>query len=285
MLASQRVTLVRSICERLSEENMTDIDLTLDQFHIGPLALRGGSIDKYGYCVARVQTADDGTLIELGNHVLGSPEGAAAPEPLPWHPKRFRLFLSHLATEKHLVSAVKAELAACTVDAFVAHQDIEPAKLWQDQIELALQTCDALVALMTEGFHDSKWTDQEIGFCMSRRVLIVPVRLGVDPYGFIGRYQAVTPAKDAAAIAKAIFGVLVSHELTSAKIAPLLVEQFSGSQSYVDAMRNAGLMKSIVRWTPEHLREIEQALETNDQISRAYGVPEIVRAIVEKHRT
>jgi hypothetical protein len=284
MLASQRVTLVKTICERLAVQSWTDIDLTLGGFQVDSVGSWRNWEDKYAYCVARVQTADDDTLIELGNHVLGSSDGAAAPEG-PWQPKRFRLFLSHLATEKHLVSAVKAELATCAVDAFVAHEDIEPVKLWQDQIELALETCDALAALLTEGFHESKWTDQELGFCMSRRVLIIPVRLGVDPYGFIGRYQALAPKKEAAAIGHAIFAVLISHELTSGKIAPLLVDQFSGSTSFVAARRNADLIRSIVRWTPEHLREIEQALEKNDQLSRAYGVPEIVRAIVEKHRT
>ena len=31
------------------------------------------------------------------------------------------------------------------------------------QIETVLATCDALVALLHDKFHASKWTDQEIG--------------------------------------------------------------------------------------------------------------------------
>jgi hypothetical protein len=33
--------------------------------------------------------------------------------------------------------------------------DIEPTRKWQDEIELALSTADALVAMLTPGFHES----------------------------------------------------------------------------------------------------------------------------------
>ncbi len=77
------------------------------------------------------------------------------------------------------------------VDTFVAHDDIEPTREWQDAIEAALRTCDALCALMTSDFIESKWCDQEVGFAIARRKLVVAVKLGTDPYGFIAKYQAV----------------------------------------------------------------------------------------------
>lgn len=57
---------------------------------------------------------------------------------------------------------------------------------------------DAFVALLTDGFHDSLWTDQEVGFAVARAVPIIAVRLGRDPYGFIGRFQALSCGWDAA---------------------------------------------------------------------------------------
>ena len=49
---------------------------------------------------------------------------------------------------------------------------------------------DAFAALMTEGFHDSDWTDQEVGFALARGVPVIAVKLGRDPYGFLGKFQA-----------------------------------------------------------------------------------------------
>ncbi|MGY2982675.1 hypothetical protein ACVI1K_000022 [Bradyrhizobium sp. USDA 4508] len=43
---------------------------------------------------------------------------------------------------------------------------------------------------MTKGFHESNWTDQEIGFALGRGVMVVAVNLGRNPYGFIGDMHA-----------------------------------------------------------------------------------------------
>jgi hypothetical protein len=51
---------------------------------------------------------------------------------------------------------------------------------------------DGFVALMTADFHDSDWTDQEVGFAFARGVPLIAVRLGKDPYGFIGKFQALS---------------------------------------------------------------------------------------------
>ena len=59
------------------------------------------------------------------------------------------------------------------------------------EIEKALFSMHALLPLLTDGFHDSNWTDQEIGIAVGRGVPVISVKLGTDPYGFIAKYQAV----------------------------------------------------------------------------------------------
>jgi len=76
-----------------------------------------------------------------------------------------------------LVAQIKRNLALRAVDLFVAHQDITPSKESIDELELALGSCDALAAFLTPGFRTSDWCDQEIGFAMRNRVLILPVCL------------------------------------------------------------------------------------------------------------
>ncbi len=109
-----------------------------------------------------------------------------------WGDDGFRVFLSHKSEVKKEAAALKDELRLFGISCFVAHEDIHPTKEWQDEIENALASMDGFVALMTEGFHDSNWTDQEVGYAVARGVPIIAVRLGQDPYGFIGKFQGLS---------------------------------------------------------------------------------------------
>jgi len=106
-----------------------------------------------------------------------------------WGDEGFRLFLSHRAEVKKKAADLKDRLRLFGITGFVAHEDIRPTRAWLDEIENALLSMDGFVALMTKNFHESDWTDQEVGFALARGVPIVAVRLGRKPYGFIGRFQ------------------------------------------------------------------------------------------------
>jgi len=109
-----------------------------------------------------------------------------------WTDGFVRLFLSHLSIHKVAVAELKSELEAFGISAFIAHEDIRPSLDWQNEIELALHSMHALAALLTQEFHGNDWTDQEIGVAWGRRVLVLPDRLGIDPYGFIGKVQGLS---------------------------------------------------------------------------------------------
>jgi len=115
-----------------------------------------------------------------------------------WGRSGYRLFLSHKTEVKKNAAELKACLAPFGVSCFVAHEDIHPTKEWQREIENALISMDAFVALMTDKFHDSLWTDQEVGFAVGRGVPIIALKLGRDPYGFIGKFQALSCGWDTA---------------------------------------------------------------------------------------
>lgn len=118
----------------------------------------------------------------------------------------FRVFLSHLAANKVVAAKLQEACLEFGISCFVAHNDIEPTQEWQTQIETALATSDALVALLHPEFHASNWTDQEIGYAMGRGLPVYSVRFGQDPYGFIGRFQAFTAkGKNPLALAQELF--------------------------------------------------------------------------------
>ena len=123
---------------------------------------------------------------------------------------------------------------------FVAHDDIEPSRAWQQTIETALDTCDVLVAYVTQDFSTSNWTDQEVGWALGRGRLIVPIRAGSLPYGFFGSYQAVPLSGStfelAAAITRAICDATYTGQrphaaVVTSRLARTLVEGFARSGS------------------------------------------------------
>ncbi len=75
--------------------------------------------------------------------------------------------------------------------AFVAHEDIAPTTDWLNEIRKALNTCHAFTALICEEFPKSRYCDQEVGFAMQRGILVMPIRLEGDPYGFMAPLQGV----------------------------------------------------------------------------------------------
>ena len=81
-----------------------------------------------------------------------------------WGTAGYRVFLSHKDSVKKTATTLKEGLRVFGVSAFVAHKDIHPTKQWQDEIEAALASMDAFVAFMSKTFHDSNWTDQEVGY-------------------------------------------------------------------------------------------------------------------------
>ena len=111
--------------------------------------------------------------------------------PTVWLNGKAKIFISHLAKDKEKASKIQHHLLRNGMSGFVAHEDIEPTRDWQDSIEEALRTMDVLVALITPGFFSSIWTNQEIGYALGLGKKIIAVRIGADPKGFVGRYQAV----------------------------------------------------------------------------------------------
>ncbi len=106
-----------------------------------------------------------------------------------WIEGYLRLFISHLSSNKERMSDLKAHLECWGVSAFIAHEDIEPSREWMNEVEAGLETMDAMVAVVEPGFKESDWCVQEVGFALGRKVDIIPLRAGLDPFGFFGKYQ------------------------------------------------------------------------------------------------
>jgi nucleoside 2-deoxyribosyltransferase len=204
-------------------------------------------------------------------------------EPKFWQPGMMRLFITHLAKHKAFAARLQASLLNYGVSSFVAHNDIEPTSEWQNEIEAALATCDALVALLHTDFHASNWTDQEIGFAMGRGVPVASIRLGQTPYGFIGRFQAFNGhAKSEADLAHELFDSYRKNKQTEMKMAEGIMTMFENSASFASAKTKMGYLEELTVWPPPFSGRAQAAVEDNSQVSGSFGVPKRVERLVAK---
>jgi TIR domain len=202
-----------------------------------------------------------------------------------WDGGYLRLFLSHVSEHKKNVAKLKSEFFQYGVSAFVAHQDIEPNAEWQVEIELALRSMDALVALLTPDFHKSNWTDQEVGFAMGSNVMVISVRLGLDPYGFIGKFQGLAGGFDAPdKLVSEVIDLLIKGKSTKAKMSESLVLALEKSKSFISANKVAAKLATVDYFTPEQLGRMEKTCGKNRYVKEAYVVPDKIKNILGRFK-
>jgi TIR domain len=166
-----------------------------------------------------------------------------------WRPNHFRLFLSHLSSFKEKTSQLQKNLLNYGISSFVAHEDIEPTQEWLGEIEKALFSMDALAAILMPGFEESNWTDQEVGVAVGRDVLVIPIRRGKDPYGFIGKYQGMQAnGKSIGSVSEEIFKILSNHHKTKNNMAGCIADQIILSNDSEEAIKKCTLLR--LRHTP-----------------------------------
>ena len=271
---------MRSIAQRLGHEDWPLIDLTLKQFQMSWTDQWQGT-ERSDYVIDMISGAEDQTLVDLAKHLGVVTELESIESPSFWTPNQPRIFISHLAAVKKNAGALKVALEQYGCVCFVAHDDIEPTKVWQREIEAALTTMDAMIAILTPGFNESKWTDQEVGVAIGRRVPVVPLKAGIDPYGFIGKYQALPASgRTAEDIAVDIIGLLAGKPQLAFKISNGLVHVLEQSSSWAESKKLMDLVEKCRQFAPEALERLEEAAEKNSQVREAWGVPERIKRVV-----
>ena len=243
------------------------------------VSLRRGEGNEHITAVT-IRSAPDSS--PLSPH-LADTSGAIA-SPAFWETDHFRIFISHVATYKKQARELKIALKTFGVTSFVAHEDIEPTKKWLDEIQSALSSMDSIVAIVTPDFIQSKWCDQEVGIAMGLGRLIVPVRMGADPYGFLGKYQGLAShGKTMDQVASEVFSIIAIHDMTRLKLTSALVKQIYSSRSFAVSKRLTGLLARLPAITSDHARRLRQAVTDNSQVNESFGVPAHIESLLRKH--
>ena len=177
----------------------------------------------------------------------------------------YLIFLSHKVEVKKEVQALKEGLEFYGVEAFVAHSDIDPGTEWQDEILAALHDMKAFVPILTKGFRDSHWTDQEVGYAVAADVPIIPLRIDLDPYGFMGKYQGLSCDWENAP------SEIISALIDDPNLVDAFIDAVSECPDFASANRLSEILPSIEALKEAQISRLVSVFNENEQIRNSYG--------------
>lgn len=270
MQPGERVDVIKRVAEQLAAtDDWVEIDLVLEQFGFPTSNQWQG--DMKAYIIEFVKDGSDDSLTEIDRYLMGDSQ----PRDEPWEKDGFRLFLTHVAPQKQVAHTLKSHLRFYGVDAFVAHNDIQPGKEWQLVIESALHSCDALAGLLHKGFRKSDWCDQEIGIALGRGRVVVPIHFDLLPYGFFGSLQAVSNAanQDLETLARNLVLVLLNDKRTAGRLTEAIADQLARATSYEQANTLSRILDNEAPLLSRHQAEqLRKAQKKNPQLQGAWNV-------------
>jgi hypothetical protein len=271
----------------LDKQEWTDLDLILGQHGLSVADSWDGS--KREYVIAMIQHAADNELQSLHGFLTGS-SGQVVPGSSPFKSDRLRLFLSHLSVQRDLVGDVGRALGLFGIDAFVAHDSIDPSLEWQRVIEAGLSDCDAMVTFFHTGFLESVWCDQKIGWVMGRNRPILPLAFDAMPHGFAAKYQAKKcAALPRTRVAPVVVEWLVEQRTLHSRLAASLTWALINSGSWDRTRSLSQLLPRVNGFTDDQLDQMTAAADSNINVSACdiSGTPgpQWVAAFVAERRT
>ncbi len=284
--------IVREITTNTDEWTLTSLDVVLGQFGCGSIDTDdgwSGWADQFARAVGKVSDRD---LLEIYAVITGADprEARSALRVIDasgiWKPADYvRVFISHTAAEKAFAAEVSTELAVFGVVGFVAHESMEIEKSWQDQIEAALRTCEAFVALVHAPVNQSVWCQQEIGWARGRDVPSYFVRLGADPVGFVSSTQWPSLVnRDAKAVAVNIARWLDRSGSLRKPLVQGLIGELREAGNYFDAEAAAKRIVALDDLDDETWDLLAEAYHANDQVHGGVLPTRVLKPFYQQHR-
>ncbi|MBA7529681.1 hypothetical protein ES705_21879 [subsurface metagenome] len=196
-----------------------------------------------------------------------------------------RIFLSYSNMDKKLAGKIKSEFEKYYFTVFLAHDDISPSVEWIEKIIRELKRCHIFIPVLTNHFKNSDWTNQESGIAHILKKMIVPLKIHINPYGFISRFQAFSLKP------KAIVDSCNKLVLTLAErpkvgnfIRDSLVRRFGDSNSYDDAASNAKALVRVKKYTRRQINQVIKHAVSNRQIHDSRRAMPIILDFFRKNK-
>jgi hypothetical protein len=144
---------------------------------------------------------------------------------------------------------------------------------------------DALVALLSPDFHDSDWTDQEVGVAIGRGVPLIAVRLGLDPYGLMGKGQGLGGYSwsDTDAIALKTFDLLSKRLSDKSRLFECALTAYGESRSFAESgWKVEQLLTRFDDLTASQVERVLAAYRANGQNKHSFKGMEHLRPLLNR---
>jgi hypothetical protein len=236
MRITKKIELINKLAKAINDRfDVIDKEHFFKSFDSGILIEWDQEYDnEYSINVKKtLHTLTNITLIEIAEELEVATEHIILSPPKNWEKSNLaKAFISHTSKNKGVAMKLKDALKPFNIDCFVAHEDIKPSEEWQEEIDKALQTMDFFISIHTDGFAESTWCQQEVGYAVAKSAKIIPIKFDgkQDPAGFIGKIQALSRnGKTSQMVAKEIIELLKTDKKTKnlyeEKINPTTVEE------------------------------------------------------------
>ena len=266
----EKVNLIIKIATELQARmTYSEIDVYLNEYGIKGLGDGYGS--KRVYVQKILENVPTSSIITIGEElgIYKSDKEIVEEEPRCWSFGFFKMFISHLSANKDSATNLKKCLNEYAISGFVAHEDIEPSKEWMHEIERALFSMNCICAIVTPNFIKSTWCDQEVGVAIGRRVLVIPIRKGADPYGLFGKYQGIqSKNKKAIEIADEIFNIVSTNEKSKAAYSEIVRNLVLNAKNKEDGLKWINLFEKISDIEPSFITELHSKFASNGNLNK-----------------
>ncbi|WP_306548431.1 TIR domain-containing protein [Desulfobulbus sp.] len=200
-----------------------------------------------------------------------------------WNDGYLKLFISHLSSNKNRMSHIKRRLSKWGISSFIAHEDIEPSKEWRDEVEAGLDTMEVIAAVVEPGFKESDWCSQEVGYALGKKIDIIPIRAGLDPFGFFGKYQGIqAKGKLPEKVADEISNLLMKKPKHRDKLLRAMPKSFSK----LDSKEKIDFFETLDSWgvvTDDQIKQLlEQSSLSNHEKEKLKHIINRVDAFIEQ---
>ena len=195
-----------------------------------------------------------------------------------------RIFLSYSNKDRNLSGELKEKLENLGLESFLAHEDIEPSKEWEEEIIRNLKECDIFIPIISENFKESKWTDQESGFAFAAGKFIIPIDIGLGPYGFIGRYQSLKFDGNINHACDEIMNTIIKSPIYN-KFKDFFIKRFVESEHFSEANSRVEPLTDIESFTEDQINEIVRGFVNNFEVRGGFVSLPFVESLVQKYST
>ena len=191
-----------------------------------------------------------------------------------------RVFLSHVESGKQDAALLKETLDMFGFATFLSFESVAPMEYWSQKIERALLSMNILLALVTQGFNESEWANQEMGVAFGRNVPIVTIKKGGPPKGLMAQFQAIDAnQKSGEEMAIEFVNTLFQIKATNSVATDAFIESVSNISSMTESNRISSLAKNIQNLTEIQRTRLVDSFNVNPKAQRS---PRLRREILHK---